>query len=107
MAVLGIGFGNVPLTDPFDVLFARRICSDAQTESDFLRNRASPNGLVSFIGMNHLWKIEDYGAIFAVFYSTRCFISQKYDRSCVNNVSVNNELGVSAVLVRLPQFERI
>jgi len=43
---------------------------------------------------------------FPVFYFTiRHFILRKYDRSCVNNVSVNNEPDVSAMLVRLPQLK--
>lgn len=50
-------------------------------------------------------EMGDY-AIFPVFYFTvRRFILRKYDRSCVNNVSVNNEPGVSAMLVRLPQLK--
>jgi len=53
-------------------------------------------------------KIEDYVRhVFPVFYFTRCFILGKYDRSCVNNVPVNNELDVSVMLIWLPHYERM
>lgn len=43
----------------------------------------------------------------SAFYLVCYFILEKYDRLRANNVSVNNELDVSATLVWLPQFERI
>lgn len=100
MAALGIGFGNVLLTDLFDVLFAR-IYSDVQV-NQILCTVVSSDRFESFIDCK---KTGNY-AIFPVFYFTaRRFILRKYDRSCVNNVSVNNELDVSAMLVRLPQLK--
>lgn len=100
MAALRIGFRNVLLTDPFDVLFAR-IYSDVRA-NQILFAVASSDGFESFIDCE---VTGDY-AIFPVFYFTaRRFILRKYDRSCVNNVSVNNEPGVSAMLVRLPQLK--
>lgn len=99
MAALGISFGNVLLTDPFDVLFAR-IYSNAQASQ--IHGCISRSIRITYRSLGN----RGYHAVFPVFYFTvRRFILRKYDRSCVNNVSVNNEPGVSAMLVRLPQLK--
>jgi len=59
MAALGIGFGNVLLTDPFDVLFAL-IFSDAQASQIRSRLRSSDR----FESLIDCKKIEDY-AVFS------------------------------------------
>ena len=100
MTALGIGFGNVLLTDPFDVLFAQ-IYSDARVNQILVR------GYI-FKLTRIVYRLQEDGRLcfFPVFYFTvRCFILRKYDRSCVNNVSVNNEPDVSAMLVWLPQLK--
>jgi hypothetical protein len=105
---LEIGFGCVLLTDPFDVLFAHPIYSDGAKRT---RLPPSASSLRTFrIGrvIYQYEKIEDYVRhVFPVFYFARCFILGKYDRSCVNNMPVNNELGVSVMLIWLPHYERM
>lgn len=101
IAALGIGFGNVPLTDLFDVLFARRIYFPMLER---IRCSSGPCLQIRFISFIENRKLCCF---FFAFYFVRYFILGKYDRLRANNVSVNNELDVSAMLVWLPQFERI
>lgn len=94
IAALGIGFRNVPLTDPFDVLFVRRIYLPMPER---ITCSSESRLQIQFKTFRRKWEIVPLFSL--AFYLLRYFILEKYDRLRANNVSVNNELHVSAMLV--------